>query len=966
MPTVAMYRCSKCGTEYRPLDAGARQFRCCGQPLERVPLRRAGGLARTLASLFDRRENEPPAPPPREDDRQPGAVSQRRSATKRLVLLEVIPPRENTVDALSAETLLSSLAMPGARFALEIAGDAGGRRFLVRAPAEMIPHIKRQMQAIYDQVEFVEIPPEKDPAARRRLPTAMAELTLRRPVYLPLRTYHDGDFREADPIRALLGAFGDFEDGESALAQIVLAPAPPHWADRWQGSTRRIDQSFVSEGMTMGMLARQIVAPIVVIGFIGAFLCMPIALVTQQWNLLLLAIPAFLFLALVSGLFFWWMQNQANIDPTMVQRKTAMPAYDAALRLVAVGKTVERARARLREQIGAYSQYNLASGNALVARWSAFDPQALDLPQPSWWQEWMGQVMRLNVAELASLWHLPVGTGVQLVTRTMDKRLLPLPENVSEGVLIGHSVHQGQSVPVHLPPEAMRQHMFMVAKTQKGKSTLMAHLAEAAMRENRALVVIDPHGDLTRSLLSKVPRQRIGDVINLDFSLVQQVVGLNLLDMSQGRSAEAIVSNIVHVGEHLWSDYWGPRMEDALRAALRLLIMANQILLRQGKPQFRLLDVPPLFELHNFGRRMLRQFAGDSDLLRWWGAYYESMNRDRQMEIVNPVLTKLHRFSTHSVVRNITGQSNSTVNFRELLNERRILLVNTATGVIGPDAGGLLGAMIVDYINFAVREQMAIPDPAARARVTVIVDEFQSIPGVDYPALLAELQKMGANFVLATQSLGQLDVIDRALRPAILSNVATLFVWNTSAEDADFLRHELDEAVTATDIINLADHTCYVKTQSGRRRLPVMYVETLPPSPGDPWVEEQVLAQMRRYARPVAVVEQEQREFEEYWYGAEMRALRKYLTMQTYLREREPTEQKYRKAEDEVERVLFQSGVPDVGHLGDKETGSTPPAKTMSTRAADTSARGTSEQKVPRQADTVDARPDTGEGDWTT
>jgi len=872
-----MYRCSKCGTEYRPLDAGARQFRCCGQPLERVPLRRAGGLARTLASLFDRRENEPPAPPPREDDRQPGAVSQRRSATERLVLLEVIPPRENTVDALSAETLLSSLALPGARFALEIAGDAGGRRFLVRAPAEMIAHIKRQMQAIYDQVEFVEIPPEKDPAARHRLPTAMAELTLRRPVYLPLRTYHDGDFREADPIRALLGAFGDFEDGESALAQIVLAPAPPHWADRWQGSTRRIDQSFAGEAMTMGMLARQIVAPIVVIGFIGAFLCIPMALVTRQWNLFLLAVPAFLFLALVGGLFVWWMQNQANIDPTMVQRKTAMPAYDAALRLVAVGKTVERARARLREQIGAYSQYNLASGNALVARWIAFDPQALDLPQPSWWQEWMGQVMRLNVAELASLWHLPVGTGVQLVTRTMDKRLLPMPQHVSEGVLIGHAVHHGQRMPVHLARETLWHHSFMIAKTQKGKSTLMAHLAAAAMQMDTALVVIDPHGDLVRTLLGLVPRARVGDVVYIDFSDTQQVVGLNLLDMSQGRNADAIVSNIIHVGELLWSNYWGPRMEDALRMALKTLLVVNEILARRREKQFTFIDIPPLFELANFRRRLLQQFVGDQEILQWWSGYFEHLYDSLRMDVINPVLTKVHRFSTHSVVRNIIGQSNSTVNFRELLDQRRILLVNTATGIIGPDAGGLLGAVLVDYINFAVREQMAIPDPSQRARAIVVVDEFQSIPGVDYPGLLAELQKMGASFILATQALGQLDAIHRVLRPAILSNVATLFVFQTSAEDADLLRHELDDAVTTTDIINLADHACYVKTQVGRERLPVMHIETLPPPPGNPEIVAHIGGQMARYTRPARVAEWERQAFQNQWYGREMNLLRELI-----------------------------------------------------------------------------------------
>jgi hypothetical protein len=284
-----------------------------------------------------------------------------------------------------------------------------------------------------------------------------------------------------------------------------------------------------------------------------------------------------------------------------------------------------------------------------------------------------------------------------------------------------------------------------------------------------------------------------------------------------------------------------------------------------------------LFELPNFRHRLIEQYVGDQEILQWWTGYFERLYESLRMDVINPVLTKIHRFSTHKAVRNIVGQANSTVNFRELLNERRILLVNTATGVIGPDAGGLLGAVLVDYINFAVREQMAIPDPATRARVVIVIDEFQAIPGVDYQGLLAELQKMGASFILATQALGQLDAIDHALRPSILSNVSTLFVFQTSAEDADLLRHELDEAVTITDIVNLDDYNCYVKTQLEHKRLPVMHVVTMPPPQGDRVVVSQIGAQMARYTRSISVAESERNSFQEQWYGRERNLLRQLM-----------------------------------------------------------------------------------------
>ena len=678
-------------------------------------------------------------------------------------------------------------------------------------------------------------------------------------------------------MKEILGACDGMEAGERALTQIILAPAPRDWSRRYEGSARQVEKSMMGEAMSFGLIVRQFVSVITVMTALGFGLWAFVSFMQHAWLTFLFA--SLLFAGAVGGVIFLYILigEQTNVDPKLVQTKIATPAYDATIRLCVVGKTRERAERKLREMIAAYRRLNLQSGNSFVGRFAEFDSRVLSPERPSIWHELTARVTRLSVDELAALWHLPVGEQVPGVERMLAKRILPLPTTVQQGILIGHSRHQGQQIPVHLDEESLWHHIFMVAKTQKGKSTLMAHLAAEAMRKKTALVVIDPHGDLARSLLGLVPRSRASDVVFIDFSDTHQVVGLNLLDMSQGRNADAIVSNIVHVGELIWSDNWGPRMEDALRMALRTLLAANEILARRHQPQFTLLDIPPLFELVNFRHRLIEQYVGDQEILQWWLGYFERLYESLRMDVINPVLTKIHRFSTHQAVRNIVGQSHSTVNFRELLNERRILLVNTATGVIGPDAGGLLGAVLVDYINFAVREQMAIPDPAARARVVIVIDEFQAIPGVDYQGLLAELQKMGASFILATQALGQLDALDSSLRPAILSNVSTLFVFQTSAEDADLLRHELDDAVTTTDIVNLDDYTCYVKTQRARQRLPVMHVATLPPPQGDRAVIAQIAALSRRYTRALSVAESERDRFQEQWYGRERNLLRQWM-----------------------------------------------------------------------------------------
>ena len=861
MPTVAIYRCPKCGTEYRPLDAGARRFICCGVSLQRVAGQRrndATSPQRGERVVF-RSANAPLSPPQQQTE-----------------LVEVIPPRENMVDALAVGTMLNTFST-GSLFSLEIAGDHQSRRFLVRGTPEGVAHIRRQLQATYDQVSFRNLSAEEDPGRPSNLPTACAQLTLARPAYLPVRTYENGDFEEADPVKGLLGAFDGLQADEVALTQIVLKPAPQQWSRRYEGSARQVEKNLMGEAMSLSLVVRQFVSVIAVMTAVAFGLWAILSFLQKAW--LTFFVAGILFSGAVIGVMWLYslINEQANVDPKLVQAKIATPAFDADIRLYVVGKTPERAHQKLREMVAAYRRLNLQSGNAFVAQSVEFDPRAISVERASWLKELTARVTRLNTNELAALWHLPFGAELPGVERTLAKRLLPLPATVQKGILIGHSIHQGQRIPVHLDEQALWHHIFMVAKTQKGKSTLMAHLAEEAMRQESAVVVVDPHGDLARSLLGLVPRARASDVLYVDFSDPHQVVGLNLLDMSQGRKADAIVSNLVHVGELIWSDNWGPRMEDAFRMALRTLLSANTILALRQQPQFTLLDIPPLFELPNFRHRVIQQYVSDQDTIEWWAGYFEHLYESLRMDVINPVLTKIHRFSTHETVRNIVGQATSTVNFRELLKERRILLVNTATGVIGPDAGGLLGAVLVDCINFAVRDQMAIPDPAARDRVVIVVDEFQSIPGVDYKNLLAELQKMGASFILATQALGQIDAISPELRKSILSNNGALFVFQTSAEDADLLRHELDEAVTTTDIVNLDDYTCYLKTQLGHKRLPVMHVETMPPAVGERAIVGLITAQMKRYTRSLAVAESARQSFQDQWYGRERNLLRQLM-----------------------------------------------------------------------------------------
>ena len=883
MTAKAIYRCSKCGAEYRPLNAGARHFQCCGMTLERVALDWRSQLFDFIESVLDALLGEPTSTQNLQEDRaRPASVASQenlgnaRGAASTSRVIEIIPPREHQVDAAGAERMFRS-AGTEQPVSYEIAGEPDRVQFILRGPDPAASRAQQQVQATYDQARFRRLQPSEDPARADGTPCATAKLSLRKPCYLPLLMFRDGDFLAADPLRGLLGLFSHLQEGDRLLAQLILTPAPRAWADRYAGYLRPSTAQGSGEPLTIAVYLRQFVSLIVFMIALALSIWTLLAWMQRHWLEFLIAAP----LASVAILAIWYLLmltlEQSNVNPELVQLKIKSAAYDVSLRLTAWAPSPERAHELVHQLALAYRQYDLASSNALIAQRAVFHPQVLEVERPSLWDEFRGSATRLNVAELAGLWHLPIDKDVPLVERTLAKRLLPLPQTVREGMLVGHSEHQGRIVPVHLSSDAIWRHAFMVAKTQRGKSTLMGQFAVEAMQPDHqtAVVVIDPHGDLVRSLLPLVPREHVSDVVYIDFSEKQQVIGLNLLDMRQGRDADQIVSNIVHVGELVWSDYWGPRMEDALRYAVRTLLTVNEKLVQRGERQFTLLDIPPLFELENFRHRLLDEFVKDDDeLLEWWRAYYEHLYDSLQIDVINPVLTKIHRFSTHAVVRAVVGQSNSTINFREILDQRKILLVNTATGIIGPDAGGLLGAIIADFVNFAVRAQMAIPNPQARARVVIVMDEFQSMIGVDCPGLLAELQKMGASFILATQAVGQLKALSQKLHASVFANIGSLFVFQSSAEDAEFLCDELGGAVAPYDVIDLDDYACYLKTEREHKRLPVMHLQTLPLAPGLPETTERILRSMASYVRPMSVAFAERSDFRKQWYGREIELLR--------------------------------------------------------------------------------------------
>ena len=445
-----------------------------------------------------------------------------------------------------------------------------------------------------------------------------------------------------------------------------------------------------------------------------------------------------------------------------------------------------------------------------------------------------------------------------LLERSGARSIHPLARGIREGAPVGESVTGSRQRGVHFTGDLLRQHHLYVAKTRMGKSTLMQHVVAHKLREKArgqdgdAIVVVDPHSDLVRSLLNLVPKEIADQVYLIDLADDERVAGINLLDTHLFPDRDRATDNVVQVVKNLW-EQWGPRMQSILEHTLKSLYEANLHPSVRPDRQYTILDGLHLLSDESFRKRALLKVS-DPYLVRWWARDFRDWHRQYRADAVAPVQTRLAYYASSKRARAILGQPASTLDLYDIVRGGRVLFVNTAQGQVGRDVAALVGGTLLNLVDGVIRSQEALP-AAERRRVTVVVDEMQAIPGADYEAMLSELGKFGASFVMATQSLTRLEDLSRTLRETVFSNIGCLVSFQVSASDARYLTWELDgDQVTEEDLTSLPVHHCYVRATVGGDKLPTFSMALRPPDAGDPEAAEAVLRRVSEYTLSRSVV----------------------------------------------------------------------------------------------------------------
>ena len=774
-------------------------------------------------------------------------------------LLAVTPPREGERTLLGVENLLGSIAVPEP-FSLELAGDADGVTLLARCLQDRV--VRGQIAARYPQAQIQRIPDEDDPLNLYAGEQAWS-MTLRAdgPDYAPLRTFRDDDLLDpgSDPLMAVLGALSDLNEGERVVARMMLNSLGPDWSQGHQEKAHkrpvedRRDPSYTyqtrplqMDGVTMAVLG---------VGALAALRAYLWVQAGETWKAVLMGVSVGAALAAGGWLWHKWKKAHSRVyDPNQIKEKVSRIAFDGEIQVTAIlpeNTGRQRAKELLEPVAAAYRHYDNPAGAKMKAgrvRPAAPDPSMLYPAGPGLF----GRRSVLGVREAACLWHPPGARDeTPLVARAGAKMLLPTARSVSGGAHVGDTT-TGTPRKIHFPADLLRRHHLYVARTRMGKSTLMQHVVrhkmqeKAAGRDGDAIVVVDPHADLVGDLLRHVPESLIDRVRLIDLADERGAPGINLLDSRVFTDRDRTADSVVRIAKGLW-DQWGPRMQSILEQTVKTLHEANER--RDAGEQYTILDGLRILSDTDFRADVLAEVS-DPYLVEWWGRDFFGWRHETRADALAPVQTRLSYYSSSKRARAILGQPRSTIDMRRVIREGGILFVSTAQGEAGRDVAALVGASLLNLVDAVIREQGSLPFEQRRGAL-VVVDEMQSMPGVDYESMLSELGKFGASFVLATQSLAKLDDLSRTMRDTLLANVGCLAVFQVAGNDARQLVWELGkERVAEDDITSLPVHQCYVRATVGTDRMDAFSMRVAKPEPGDPETAERIWGQAESYITP--------------------------------------------------------------------------------------------------------------------
>ncbi len=590
--------------------------------------------------------------------------------------------------------------------------------------------------------------------------------------FFPIKTYQH---LESDGINNITNAFSKLEDDESAAIQILLRPVD----DDWQKDCSKASSSLMKwkkAGFSLNPFK-------IIVGLINMFITSP-----EEEN----------------------SQNNENETSALTQEraKTVDEKWDktwfeVVIRVIAAGNNKQMVETELTNIISAFSQFSSPDFNKFSSTLYHSDSKLVQNYIYRYFRKpFYLKKMILNTQEIASIYHFPqIKYNKTPEIKWQNFKIVKAPSDIpKEWMLLGHNIYRWVKKEIRLKTEDRFRHFYVIWQTGTGKSSIMQVMARQDLANGQGMAVIDPHGDLVKDLLPFIPRERADDVVIFDPSDLQRPMWLNLLEAHTQEEKDLVAMDSLNIMIKLfWSEIFGPRIQDYFR---------NAVLTLMDHPDgWAITDIVRLFTDTTF-QKSYRWFVKNPIVKAWWDHTYESMWDREKAEIIPYFAAKFGGFITNSMIRNIIGQTKSSFDVFDIMQNKKILMVNLSKWVLWDINSELLGLILVSKIQMAAmrRQNIAKDD---RSDFYMYIDEFQNYITPAIESILSEARKYRLGLVLAHQYLGQLEKSDALtksnlnLKQAIFGNVWSVMSYKIWPEDGEFLEKYYAPVFSNQDLVNM-------------------------------------------------------------------------------------------------------------------------------------------------------------------
>lgn len=665
-------------------------------------------------------------------------------------------------------------------FSFEIVANKKMISFYLAVPKKMARYLEQQVQAHYPDAVVEEV---KDYNIFHHKSSVVAGyLKTKRDFIFPIKTYNK---METDPLNSIINAMSKLGEHEGMAIQYLVRSAKGVWHQKIAGIFNQVRKGKpINEAIRHNWLK----------AFFSFF---QNSTGDQQKNQS-------------------QMLKQNPVDEQIMknlEEKNAKHGLDVNLRIVISARDKGQAKLYLDNIIGAFGQYNLYEyGNVFNNKINRIIHKIKHnkLVRDFIYRRFDENIsFLLNTEELASLFHFPLWWTETPNIQWLTAKHAAAPTNLpDEGIVLGRNIHRNIVKDVKIKREDRRRHTYIIGKSGVGKSILLANMAIQDIINGEGVCLIDPHGDLITDVLERIPPERAEDVIMFSPSDIERPLALNLMEFDPRYPEQKtfVINEMIKIFDKLYDlkSTGGPIFEQYMRNAM-LLIMSDP---ESGST---LMEIPKVLADAAF-RRMKLERCKDPTVVDFWRKEAEKAGGDAALANVVPYITsKLTSFISNDMMRPIIGQQVSSFNLRDVMDKRKILLVNLPKGQVGEMNAYLLGMILVGKILVAALSRTDMPKDQ-RKDFYLYIDEFQNFTTDSICSILSEARKYNLNLIMAHQYLGQLvKGQDTTIKDAVFGNVGTWVSFKMGSEDAEEMEKEYAPVFNQFDLINIDKYTAYVK-----------------------------------------------------------------------------------------------------------------------------------------------------------